>query len=179
MAKPVREREDLNNLLDVLSQLGYELYSDFAKVQYQWGLRFGDCATITHDDYRYLLAHGCVFLNESKTGKERPLSGNSVVMDVLSKYFNADSLGNSVIWGKRIIRETYNLKLKQAAEIVGLDSDSISSHTLRKSFGYHLRQKGVSLDSISEHYGHSNTAITRRYAGLDVQDKLLLTAVPL
>jgi integrase len=41
------------------------------------------------------------------------------------------------------------------------------SHSLRKTFGLHLRKRGVDLPTIMHALGHSNQSVTLRYLGVD------------
>ena len=60
--------------------------------------------------------------------------------------------------------------LNRYANMVGLN-DGIGTHTLRKTFGYHLYKKGVALEYIQKMLNHSSPAITLRYIGI-TQDQL-------
>ena len=55
--------------------------------------------------------------------------------------------------------------LNRYANMVGLN-DGIGTHTLRKTFGYHLYKKGVALEYIQKMLNHSSPAITLRYIGI-------------
>jgi integrase len=43
----------------------------------------------------------------------------------------------------------------------------VGGHTLRKSFGYHLRKQGISIERISNLLNHRNIKVTFRYIGID------------
>ena len=55
--------------------------------------------------------------------------------------------------------------LNRYAHMVGLN-DGIGTHTLRKTFGYHLYKRGVNLEYIQKMLNHSSPAITLRYIGI-------------
>lgn len=174
---PIRKSDDVYMFMSILRSKN-QLFGDFAIVQFQWGLRFGDCAAITHGQVRQALQHGYVELCEGKTKKMRPCSLNDRVRDVFMLYHDASADPDSCIWSKKIVRETYNLKLKEVALMLGLDANKISSHSLRKSFAYLLRvEHDVSVSDISEQMGHSSTEITLRYCGLELDKKLRLTTL--
>jgi len=43
----------------------------------------------------------------------------------------------------------------------------VGGHTLRKTFGYHLRMQGISIERISNLLNHRNIKVTFRYIGID------------
>jgi len=50
-------------------------------------------------------------------------------------------------------------------------SGHFGSHTLRKTYGYHLRKRGTDLPTLMKIFGHSSQSITLRYLGID-SDKI-------
>ncbi len=54
---------------------------------------------------------------------------------------------------------------------VGLDSKRIGTHTLRKTWGYQARKKGITIEQISEKLGHRSSIVTKRYIGIN-QDEI-------
>lgn len=59
-------------------------------------------------------------------------------------------------------RHTVERMLKAEAEYVGIDYP-LCTHSLRKTFGYHLRKSGVDLPTIMRMFNHSSPEITMRY----------------
>ena len=174
---PIRSSVDVYLFMRILRERN-ALFGDFAMVQFQWGLRFGDCANITHGDVRRLMRFGYVELVEGKTHKKRACSANDKVLSAFMVYYREGAADDDVIWPKKIVRETYNLKLKEVAIVLGLDESKISSHSLRKSFAYLLRvEHDVEVADISEQMGHSSTTMTLRYCGLELDKKLKLTTM--
>ena len=45
--------------------------------------------------------------------------------------------------------------------------DSIGTHTLRKTFGYHFYQKYKDLALLQELFNHSAPSVTLRYIGIN------------
>ncbi|MNI54981.1 site-specific tyrosine recombinase XerC [compost metagenome] len=55
--------------------------------------------------------------------------------------------------------------MKAAAKEFGLVD--IGTHTLRKTFGYHMYQKTKDITLIQNMLNHSDKSITMRYIGMD------------
>lgn len=88
-------------------------------------------------------------------------------------------LADESILGITIDNETFNRRIKQIFEIIGLDRevfehrgskdvtcrlcDAVTSHSFRRSFATRLNDKGVNIEMISRMMGHSNTQQTRGY----------------
>ena len=60
--------------------------------------------------------------------------------------------------------------VKKAAEAAGI-SENISCHSLRKTFGYFAWKQGVLPTMLMEIYNHSSFRITKRYLGIEQDDK--------
>jgi integrase len=70
--------------------------------------------------------------------------------------------------------------LNGAAEALGLverdpqgriANGEIGTHTLRKTFGYHAYQSGVSLELLMEIFNHASKTQTLRYIGITEEQK--------
>ena len=114
-----------------------------------------------------------IILREQKTGKEKEIALCDQVKTALRIYLpyrkgryifasrNAphDPIVRSQAW--RIIRE--------AAVAVGA-TGKISCHSLRKTFGYHAWNSGVSPVVLMDIYNHSSYDVTKRYLGVAQDD---------
>ena len=65
-------------------------------------------------------------------------------------------------------QQAYNI-LSQASSAFGLDS--IGTHTLRKTFGYHMYQQTHDAVTIKEILNHSDISVTLRYIGINQDNK--------
>ena len=69
------------------------------------------------------------------------------------------------IFVRPLSREHAAKIVSEICKAVGL-SGNYSTHTLRKTWGYHARQNGVTMEIIMEKLNHSNFAVTKRYLGI-------------
>ena len=113
---------------------------------------------------------------EKKTGKSKIIAVNFKVAEAINRLFNHihpepdDFLFAHPTRNKAISRiQAYRI-LRAAAEEACVDVP-VSCHSLRKTFGYHLWKKGVSLVIIMDIYNHSSYAVTKRYLGITQDDK--------
>lgn len=116
-------------------------------------------------------------LTEQKTGKQNCIAMNESLIHALSLYM--DSL-------KSVSQESYIFTgngrttpisrsqafriIRDAAQDMHL-SQSVSCHSLRKTFGYHAWRIGVAPVVIMNIYNHSSFRITTRYLGIEQDDK--------
>lgn len=62
--------------------------------------------------------------------------------------------------------DTYRKRVKTWAELLGLNPEGYSTHSLRRSKPHFMYRRGVKIEYISELLGHKNTATTYRYLGI-------------
>jgi integrase len=146
-----------------------------------FGLRISDLISLT---WRDVLRQETVFLKEGKTGKQRVINVHVRVQEALVHCVPLIGKGSNWSvdvpifanrWGNQISVSYVNKRIKWVLVRYRIKTQNASSHTLRKTFGRRLwEQHGESdkaLVFLSEIFGHSNTAITRRYLGI-TQEKI-------
>lgn len=122
-------------------------------------------------------SHIC--LNEQKTKKPAQIILNRSITDALQNY--SSFLGEGFSGGNYLFpsRKGDNCPLsrsqafriiKEAGQANGM-SRRISCHSLRKTFGYHAWRQGVSPVLLTDIYNHSSFRITKRYLGIEQDDK--------
>jgi integrase len=141
-------------------------------------LRISDILSLTVADV--LDAKGrlasCIELKEKKTGKPKKFPINKAIRDALNSYLpsimpDRSRCGNTPLFpskkgGAAITRWHARRILAAAGEIIGLGR--IGTHSLRKTFGYHVYQRtGGNLGLVQKLLNHSSSSDTLRYIGID------------
>lgn len=118
-----------------------------------------------------------IFLQEKKTKKENQLLMNPAAISALEDYalrsgrrqgcyLFASTRGT----GQPISRQQAFRLIREAAHCAGLP-EHISCHSLRKTFGYFAWQQDISPVLLMKIYNHSSFQITKRYLGIEQDEK--------
>lgn len=117
-----------------------------------------------------------IMLNEKKTGKAKrfPITKNlnKAIVQFMKEY---DLEQEELIFksrkgtNKAITRQQASHILSETADYIGI-KEPISTHSMRKTWGYWAYKSGVSLALIMEALNHSSIAQTRRYLGILQED---------
>lgn len=116
-----------------------------------------------------------ICLIEQKTGKRNQIAINKSLKEAL-EYCRNDQKPESYLFcisndeNHPISRCQAWRIVKKAAGETGLD-EHISCHSLRKTFGYHAWKQGVPPAMLMNIYNHSSYQITKRYLGIEQDDK--------
>ncbi|WP_342510562.1 site-specific integrase [Sporosarcina sp. FSL K6-1522] len=117
-------------------------------------------------------------LREKKTQKQKRIQMTPGLRRELKKYIEGKDDDEYLFksregLNKPISRSMAYKILREAADYVGLDG--VGTHTLRKTFGYHLYKKYKDVALLMEIFNHSDENITLRYIGInqDSMDKAL------
>ena len=113
---------------------------------------------------------------ESKTGKQTSIYINKEVRQALLQCLLNQRAADEFIFASYKYKnmplsryQAYRI-VKQAAVYAGMP-EHISCHSLRKTFGYHAWKQSVPPAMLMDIYNHSSYQITRRYLGIDQDDK--------
>lgn len=172
--EPIR---DINLISDIADFLKVRSERDFVMFMFgiYSGLRISDILKFRVRDVRdkhYLM------IREQKTKKEKKFAMNDELIPIIEEYV-ADKKDYEYLFKSRqgknepITRQqAYNI-LKEAADAFGLMA--IGTHTLRKTFGYHMYQQTKDIVTIKEILNHSDISITLRYIGInqDIKDSTM------
>lgn len=171
---------DMANLVRKLYQNGNERLSLLVLCGCFTGLRISDLLRLQWQD---VLTNDKFLIIERKTGKRREIGVNrQLKAHALDCYksLGEPKMSEPMFMSKK--RTVYtvqriNIMLKECKEKYGLDIEHFSTHSFRKTFGRNLinlsrGNEEMALVKLSEIFGHSSTAITRRYLGLKQQEIL-------
>ena len=125
-----------------------------------------------------------ILLTEQNTGKISKIYINQQIKKVLRKY-KAEEKKNGCFFQSEIYlfrhpQKNIPISRVQAHRIIkraGEESQLpgvVSCHSLRKTFGYHAWKQGVSPVMLMHIYNHSSYQITKRYLGIEQDDRDLI-----
>ena len=114
-------------------------------------------------------------ITETKTHKKQTIAINSNIKDAVASYLKIPSPwhGDFVFkgYGPGPMSRTTAWRIVKKAAVESGMPEHISPHALRKTFGYFAWKRGIQPAVIMSIYNHSSYAITKRYLGIDQDDK--------
>lgn len=136
-------------------------------------LKWNDVYDFKRDRFR---CH--IIITEQKTKKETRIALNKNALTALEQYKEClGEIGADTCLFPGRYSDTVPLSrsqafriIRHAAEALNLEK-GISCHSMRKTFGYHAWKSGVSPAVLMEIYNHSSYNITKRYLGIEQEDK--------
>ncbi|MDR1731230.1 MAG: site-specific integrase [Synergistaceae bacterium] len=138
-------------------------------------LRIGDLLSLTVRDVRNDNGQlrTCLYLQEAKTGKIKRFPLNFSVTRTLKSCLTDEMDDTEFLFasarGARPISRVQAWRiLSDVARDVGLDA--IGTHTLRKTFGYHVYRRTGDLGLVQKLLNHSMSVDTLRYIGIEQDD---------
>lgn len=175
--QPIREKKQIDSMKKILRAVNLRNYCLFV-VGINSGLRISDLLKLRIHDV--MDSNGRIrdriSIRETKTGKSKsfPIGDTSrmAILEYLNTrtYTRDDPLFLSRKGGQALKRQQAYKIINDAARAVGIE-DRIGCHTMRKSFGYHAHQSGVSLAVLQKLFNHSSPSVTLAYIGI-TQDEL-------
>lgn len=113
-------------------------------------------------------------LREKKTGKERKIQIHRNLKKPLMEYIKDKPAEEFLIksregYNKPITRDMAYKILKGLTDYI--DIDSIGTHSMRKTFGYHYYKGTKDVATLQKIFNHSSEAITLKYIGI-TQDNI-------
>lgn len=124
-----------------------------------------------------LLSH--ITVTEQKTGKINRIAVNNTLTEALMQlsvsHRNPPKSQDYLFQSRKgkncpLSRSQAFRIIREAACRTGMEQ-SVSCHSLRKTFGYHAWRQGVPPALLMDIYNHSSYQITKRYLGIEQDDK--------
>ena len=178
--KPIKEIRQIAEVKCYFLNSGHIRDYALFTVGINTALRIGDILHLKWKDvydFNRHIFYSHIYVREQKTGKLNcvPLNGNTeeALSRLLAKT-NPD--GEPYIFKSRngrnrpITRNRAYVILAQASLVLS-DVEKFSCHSLRKTFGYHAWKSGTSSVLLMTIFNHSSFSITKRYLGIDQQEK--------
>ncbi len=179
--QPIREIKKIETMKKILRVSGKRNEMLFVlginsalRVSDLLGLKVGDVV----DEARKVKE--AVYLNERKTGKSKAFPLNDAAKKIIGEYVEevkpdreaplfpsrkSDKAGGD----KPISRVQAWEILSEAADAVGIEH--VGTHTLRKTFGYHIYMRTNNLGLVQKLLNHRSSGETLRYIGIE-QDEM-------
>jgi integrase len=141
------------------------------------GLRISDILSLKLGDVKDYRGEIKNYLDikEQKTSKIRRVHFNDKIKEALNYYMEKTKLFDldRYLFTNEKSKKNIPLSRVRAYQLinkwcrdVGINY-KIGGHTLRKTFGFHLKEQGVSIERISNLLNHRNIEVTFRYIGLN------------
>lgn len=133
------------------------------------GLRITDILRLRVRDVR---DRNTINIREKKTGKQKICQINPVLKRALAGYVQGRDANEFLIKSRekanQPLKRSMAYKIMQrAAKEFGLES--IGTHTLRKTFGFHFYMQTKDIVTLQKIFNHSDPSITLRYIGIEQQ----------
>lgn len=118
-----------------------------------------------------------IYIQEKKTGKQTVIALNINAQSALSDFMITRLISptdyiftKSTNYSKPLNRtQAYRIVCRAAQE--ALHMEHISCHSLRKTFGYHAWKQGTPPALLMDIYNHSSYRITKRYLGIEQDER--------
>ncbi|MGH0606834.1 site-specific integrase [Bacillus mycoides] len=171
--QPIRNPEQIQQIKEHLKEKSERNYILFV-MGINTGLRISDILKLKVGD----LKGSHISMREMKTGKQKRIQITAALKREL-RWFNENREDDEYLLKSRqgknrpIGRSMAYKILSGAAAEFGLDE--IGTHTLRKTYGYHMYMQTKNIALLMEIFNHSSEKVTLRYIGVnqDAMDKAM------
>ncbi|QWH76431.1 site-specific integrase [Bacillus mycoides] len=171
--QPIRDPEQIQQIKEHLKEKSERNYILFV-MGINTGLRIGDILKLKVGDVQG--SH--ISMREMKTGKQKRIQITSSLKRELRWFNEGREVGEYLLRSRKgknrpIGRSMAYKILKSTAAEFGLDE--IGTHTLRKTYGYHMYMQTKNIALLMEIFNHSSEKVTLRYIGVnqDAMDKAM------
>lgn len=171
--QPIRDPEQIQQIKEYLKKRSERNFILFV-IGINTGLRISDILKLKVED----LKGSHISMREMKTGKQKRIQITAALRRELKGYMEGMEEYEYLIKSRQGTNRpigrsmAYKILRSTAAEF---DLDEIGTHTLRKTFGYHMYMQTKNIALLMEIFNHTNEKVTLRYIGVnqDVMDKAM------
>ena len=173
--EPIRKPEDIQAIKDLLKDEPRNLAMFVTGINS--ALRGSDLLRIRFCDVEKLKPGETFLMREKKTQKKRLVAINQATYEAIQNYLKvrpktspeAPLFLSRTGHEKAITVSSLNALVKLWGQQVGI-RENLGSHSLRKSFGYHQRMKGISIPTLLVIFNHSSQKQTLDYLGINEEE---------
>lgn len=172
IAEPIKNKNDVLTIEQYLKSHNYRDYVIWI-LGLNSGLRVSDIVGLNVSD---VVDRTHITIIEKKTQKRKSFYINDKLKGILVSYTKEKQFDEPLFvgkHGKRLDRSQVYRFIKKACSVCGLKIQ-VSTHTMRKTFGYHHYQQYKDAVILQKIFNHSSQRITLMYIGVD-QDEIDLS----
>lgn len=164
--EPIRDSAVVEDIANYYKEENERNYIMFLMGIYT-GLRISDILKLKIRDVKN---KDYIILREQKTGKQRNIKINKILKRELANYVQNKDPDDYLIksrenYNKPIGRSmAYKILQKAAGEF---SLESIGTHSMRKTFGYHFYRKTKDVVTLQRIFNHVHPSVTLRYIGIE------------
>lgn len=177
--QPIRSKKDIERLKEYFLNRGETRNYALVVMGINVPLRISDILKLKWENvYNFSVSdfRQHITVEEKKTGKTNKLILNDSTKEALRRLLEEEGIAEGQYIYRSYPHSTEPLNrvsayliIRKAAENLGLED--VGCHSLRKTFGYHAWKSGVHLALIMAIYNHSSIEVTKRYLGIEQDDK--------
>lgn len=169
IAEPIKDKKDIKAVEQYLKEHNERDYVIWV-LGLNSGLRVSDIVGLNVSD---VVDKTHITIIEKKTQKRKSFYINDKLKKVLKSYTKGRDLDEPLFlgkFGKRLDRKQVYRFLIDACNKIGIKS-KVSTHTMRRTFGYHHYQQYKDAVILQKIFNHSSQRITLMYIGV-TQDEI-------
>ncbi|NQZ24518.1 MAG: tyrosine-type recombinase/integrase [Colwellia sp.] len=166
--KAVKDLDVVKMIPKLLVTHHSQQFSDIWTLGVNTALRISDLLSIKYTDIK----GDRLTIKESKTGKCADIHLNQTALATITNIrdsapdaiFLFQATARNVKTIKPLSRQAVGQAFKEIGDIVNIN---LSTHSMRKTRGYHMYKKFNDIGEVMKMLRHSSTAVTLRYIGID------------
>ncbi|PEO25831.1 site-specific integrase [Bacillus wiedmannii] len=166
--QPIRDPEQIQHIKEHLREKSERNYILFV-MGINTGLRISDILKLKVGD----LKGSHISMREMKTGKQKRIQITAALRRELKWYIEDMEDDEYLIKSRQ--GKNRPIGRSMAYKILSTTAAEFGTHTLRKTFGYHMYMQTKNIALLMEIFNHSNQRVTLRYIGVnqDAMDKAM------